>query len=79
MKTSGKSRRATKGEAINTLFVAFTLAMFVGLASDLIWSGVPDYEGSFYRAVYIATVLSVASLVLKLRSAPLFERSTDRA
>ena len=67
MNTGTGSRRATKGEALNAFFIVFTLAMMLGLLSDLIWDGAPDFENSFYRAVLLAVVLAAASLVFKLR------------
>lgn len=63
-----KWRRSTKREALNSVPVYFTLAMLIGLPVDALFDGAPDYEGSFFRAVYFAVAMPVASLILKMRT-----------
>ena len=49
-------------------FVGFTLAMIVGVPSNLIWHGAPNYEGAFYRAIFLSISLSLLSLLLRIRA-----------
>lgn len=62
-----KWRRATKWEALQSVPFYFTAAMLFGLPLDVLFDGAPDYKGSFYRALYFAIAMPIASLLLKLR------------
>ena len=63
-----KWRRATKGEALRSVPLYFSVAMLIGLVSDVLLDGAPDYQGSFYRALCFAVGMPIASLLLKLKA-----------
>jgi hypothetical protein len=60
-------RRAKIYEALKSIPVFFALAMVVGLAFDLVFDGSPDFEGSFFRALYFAIAMPIAFLLVKHR------------
>ena len=62
--TRMKLRRATK-RAVVSIPLVFTLAMLLGLACDIIFDGVADYEDAFFRAIYAAVVIPVGIQVLE--------------
>jgi hypothetical protein len=57
-------RRYTREEALDFFFLVFAFAMLGGVLFNLIWRGAPDIESAFYRAIILAPVLAIASLVL---------------
>ena len=62
--TRMKLRRAIKRALVNIPPV-FTLAMLLGLAWDVIFHDVADYEDAFSRAIYAAVAIPVAFSVLR--------------
>lgn len=61
-------RRATKQEALRSFPIYFTLATLLGLPIGALFDGAPNYEETFYRALWFALAMAVASLFLKLRA-----------
>lgn len=63
-----KWRRATRREALDSVPIYFTVAMLVGLAVNALFGDAPDYEEAFYRALWFAILMPIASLLFKLRA-----------
>ena len=63
-----KWRRATRQEALHSVPVYFTVAMMAGLAVNALFGDAPDYEEAFYRALFFAILMPIASLLFKLRA-----------